>query len=402
MDTDDIISLEQRYVLQTYRRAPFVLERGEGVYVYDTAGRRYLDMVAGIAVNALGHGDAEVLAAINAQAAKLMHVSNLYHTGPQALLARDLVAASFADRVFFCNSGTEANEAALKFARKWQQVNNPGRDRSGIVAFTGSFHGRTMGALSVTHREKYRQPFEPLVPGVRFVPFNDEDAAREAIGPATGAVIVEPLQGEGGVYEASARFLRTLRAACDDAGALLIFDEVQCGLGRTGRLWAHDVAGVAPDIMTLAKPLGGGLPIGAALMTQRVADCLAPGDHGSTFAANPVVCAASRVVLGRITAPGFLEAVRLRGAHMEAQLRALQGRHAVVQQVRGRGLIWGLELAVDVAPLVSASHDRGLIVTSAGDRVLRLVPPLIIEDAHIDEAVGILDAVLAHAASAPV
>jgi predicted acetylornithine/succinylornithine family transaminase len=397
VEADEIIQLEQRYVLGTYKRAPFVLERGEGAYLYDTRGRRYLDMVAGIAVNALGYGDAEILGAMAAQARRLMHVSNLYHTAPHALLARDLVECSFADRVFFCNSGTEANEAALKFARKWQRVNHPGEDRSEIIAFTGSFHGRTMGALSVTHREKYRTPFEPLLPGVRFLPFNDVTAARRGIGPQTGAVIVEPLQGEGGVNPATAEFLQALRDCCDAHGALLIFDEVQCGLGRTGTLWAYEPSGVTPDLMTLAKPLGGGLPLGASLLTERVAAAIAPGDHGSTFAANPVICEVARVVLSRIKAPGFLEDVRRRSAYLEQRLKELQRRHRLVLEVRGRGLIWGVELSVDAAPLVAAGYERGLIVTTAGERVIRLVPPLVVSEAQIDEAVTTIDGLLTEA-----
>ncbi len=402
MDAEEIIRLEQRYVLGTYKRAPFVLERGEGAYLYDTRGRRYLDMVAGIAVNALGYGDAEILRAMTEQARRLMHVSNLYHTAPHALLARDLVECSFADRVFFCNSGTEANEAALKFARKWQRVNHPEQDRGEIIAFTGSFHGRTMGALSVTHREKYRAPFEPLLPGVRFLPYNDAEAARSSIGPRTGAVIVEPLQGEGGVNPATQEFMQALRTCCDEQGALLIFDEVQCGLGRTGTLWAYEAFGVTPDLMTLAKPLGGGLPLGATLLTERVASAIVPGDHGSTFAANPVICEVARVVLRRITAPGFLEDVRRRSARLEQRLRELQRRHRLVREVRGRGLIWGMELAVDAAPLAAAAYDHGLIVTSAGERVLRLVPPLVVSEEQIDEAAAIIDRLLTEAERAEV
>ncbi len=392
---EGIIELEQRYVLQTYKRAPFVLERGEGVYLYDTEGRRYLDLVAGIAVNALGYGDPEVLGALAAQAQALIHGSNLYHSIPQALLARDLVERSFADRVFFCNSGTEANEAAFKFARKWQRTNHPGEERSGILAFSGSFHGRTMGALSATHRDKYRLPFEPLVPGFSFAPYNDIAAARAAIGPSTGAVIVEPLQGEGGVYPAEPAFLRALRQACDEQGALLIFDEVQCGLGRAGTLWAHEAAGVTPDIMTLAKPLGGGFPIGAVLLTERVAGAIAAGDHGSTFAASPAICAVARIVLRRVGDPGFLAAVQRKGDLLQRRLEALRARHPAVREVRGRGLIWGLELAVEAAPLINAGYERGLIVASAGERVLRLVPPLVIGEEQIDEAVAILDQLLA-------
>ncbi len=394
MNQQEIIQLEQQYVLQTYKRAPFVLERGEGVYLYDAEGRRYLDFVSGIAVNALGYADPEVLETLAAQAKQLAHCSNLFHSAPQALLACDLVQGSFADRVYFCNSGTEACEAAFKFARKWQRVNHPGEDRTGIVAFTGSFHGRTMGALAATHREKYRLPFEPLVPGVAFAPFNDVAAAEAAIGARTGAVIVEPLQGEGGVNPATQEFLRALRRACDAQGALLIFDEVQCGLGRTGTLWSHEAYGITPDLMTVAKPLGGGLPIGAVLLTQRVADAIAPGDHGSTFAANPIVCAVARVVLRRIADAGFLTGVRERGGYLGAQLDALKARHPTVRAVRGRGLIWGLELSADAAPLIGRGYERGLIMTSAGDRVLRLLPPLVVNREQIDEAVAIIDRIL--------
>jgi len=397
MHPEEVVQLDQTYVLRTYKRAPFVLERGEGVYLYDMEGRRYLDFVGGIAVNALGHGDPEILSTLSDQAGKLIHASNLYYTVPQALLARDLVECSFADRVFFCNSGTEATEAALKFARKWQRVRHPDRVRAGVLAFTGSFHGRTMGALAATHREKYRLPFEPLMPGVTFAPFNDPVAAREAIGPDTGAVIVEPLQGEGGVHVATPEFLRALRQACDEQDVLLIFDEVQCGLGRTGTLWAHQAYGVTPDLMTVAKPLGGGLPIGATLLTQRVADAIEPGDHGSTFAANPVICAVARVVLRRVSDPAFLVQVQKKGAYLQKELTAIQARHPVVRQVRGRGMIWGLELAVEATPLVNRGYERGLIMTVAGDRVLRLLPPLIISESQIDEALAIIDDLLAAA-----
>jgi acetylornithine/succinyldiaminopimelate/putrescine aminotransferase len=296
INTQEIIALEQQYMLQIYRRPELVFERGEGVWLYAADGRQYLDAGSGIAVNALGYQHPAIIEAIRESVAGLLHVSNLYYTMPQALLAHDLCQASFADRAFFCNSGAEANEGALKFARKWARANG-NSDKTGLVAFSGSFHGRTMGALAVTATAKYRQPFEPLIGGVAFAEFNDLDSARQAITAQTCAVIVEPVQGEGGVTPAQPEFLAGLRQRCDEVGALLIFDEVQCGLGRTGSLWAYQNYGVTPDLMTLAKPLAGGLPMGAVLLSQAVADAMQVGDHGSTFAANPVICATAQLLI---------------------------------------------------------------------------------------------------------
>lgn len=387
----EIIALEGKYILQTYKRPEFVLERGEGVYLYDSEGRKYLDFTAGIAVNALGYGDPEILAAIDEQSKKLIHASNLYHTIPHAKLARLLVESSFADRVFFCNSGTEAVEGALKFARKWARHKNF-EDKHCIVAFSGSFHGRTFGALSVTAREKYREPFEPLVPGVSFATFNDVDSARAAINEKTCAVIVEPVQGEGGVNLAEKDFLEALRQLCDEKDALLIFDEVQCGLGRTGYLWAYQYYGVLPDIMTLAKPLGGGLPIGAVLLTEKVAESLSVGDHGSTFAANPLICSVAQVVFKRVSDGAFLASVREKGQYLQAKLEALQAEGLPIEQVRGRGLIWGLQTPLKAADVLAAGYEEGIIIASAGDNVIRLVPPLIVEREHIDRLIASLRA----------
>jgi len=394
MTAEETIAMEQQYVLQTYRRPPFVIERGEGVYLYDTEGRRYLDLVGGIAVNALGYSPPEVLAAIRDQAAKLIHVSNLYHTIPHAELAQLVVENSFADRVFFCNSGSEAIEGALKFARKWAK-SNFSEDKIGIVAFAGSFHGRTFGALATTGREKYRKPFEPLLPGVTFAEFSDVDSVKAAVGEKTCAVIVEPLQGEGGVHPAREDFLVALRELCDANNALLIFDEVQCGLGRTGTLWAHQPYGVQPDLMALAKPLGGGLPIGATLLTQRVADVITVGDHGSTFAANALICAVAQAVFRRLSDEGFLASVREKGEYLAARLEALKEKHPCLIEVRGRGLIWGLELTVKAEGLIAQGYEEGLIVCSAGEKVLRLLPPLVVGKEHIDLAVEKLDSLLA-------
>jgi predicted acetylornithine/succinylornithine family transaminase len=387
MNTNDVIRDESRYVMQTYRRADIVLERGEGVYLYDTDGRRYLDFMSGIAVAALGHSDPEVAAAVAEGAATLTHVSNLFHTVPQVELARRLVTHSFADRVFFTNSGSEANEGALKFARKWARARGV-EDKHAIVAFDGSFHGRTMGALSVTYKAIYREPFAPLVPGVCFAPFNDLDAASALIGPSTCAVIVEPVQGEGGVHAATPESLRGLRALCDEHHALLIFDEIQCGLGRTGKLWAHEAYDVAPDIMTLAKPLANGLPIGAILLTEEVASAVGYGEHGSTFAGGPLVCRAAGVVFDRIARPEFLVAVTANGEYLRRRLRALNSPH--VREVRGAGLLVGVDLDIPAAPVIAAARARGLLVINAGETTLRIAPPLIVTPEHIDEAVAVL------------
>jgi acetylornithine/N-succinyldiaminopimelate aminotransferase len=384
---NDVPALEARYLAPTYKRAPMVFARGEGVYLYDQDGRQYLDFLAGIAVNALGHAHPAVTQAIRDQAGTLVHTSNLFHTEPHVLLARDLVEASFADRVFFCNSGTEANEGALKFARKWT-------GKTEFVAFNDSFHGRSMGALAVTGTEKYRAPFEPLVPGVHWAVFNDADSALRLIGPNTAAVIVEPIQGEGGITLATPEFLRALREACDAHGAALIFDEVQCGLGRTGTLWAYEASGVTPDMMTLAKPLGGGLPIGAILMRQAVADVLAPGDHGSTFAAGPLVTHAARVVFNIVNQPEFLSGVREVGAYLGDRLRGL--RHEAVVEVRGLGLMWGVQLqaSTPAAEVLAAGYREGVVLGSAGNNTLRIVPPLIVGREHVDTFVDALSRAL--------
>jgi acetylornithine/N-succinyldiaminopimelate aminotransferase len=394
VNTADVIALEQKYVLQTYRRPEFVLERGEGARLFDSEGRAYLDGLSGIAVNALGHRDPQVVATIQAASGGLIHVSNLYHTRPHALLARSLVERSFADRVFFCNSGTEAVEGALKFARKYARHAFPQHrgTKAHILAFSGSFHGRSMGALSTTATEKYRAPFEPLIPGVHFARFNDPAAAERAITDDVCAVIVEPVQGEGGVHPATSDFLESVRAACDRSGALLIFDEVQCGLGRTGHLWAYQAYGVTPDLMALAKPLAAGLPVGAVLMTQAVADAITPGDHGSTFAGGPLVCQVAQVVLDRVSDPDFLAGVREKGQHLARRLSALVEASLLAQEARGMGLMWGIECQTEAAAVIAAGYRHGILVGSAGPNVVRLLPPLTITRAEVDELVAGLEA----------
>lgn len=387
MSTEAIIAAEQNFIVPTYVRAPMLLTHGQGARLFDSEGNGYLDFMSGIAVTALGHADPEWVAVVSEQAGKLAHVSNLFHTAPHAELAQRLVEHAFADRVFFCNSGSEANETALKFARKYARRDG-NQGKTGIVAFSGGFHGRTMGALSATARVKYQEPFAPLVPGVTFADFNDLDAAAQAIGDDTCAVIVEPLQGEGGIHPATTAFLHGLRDLCDRHDALLIFDEVQCGLGRSGRLWAYELYDVAPDIMTLAKPLAGGLPIGATLVTEAVAQAIKPGDHGSTFAAGPLVCRAAQVVFDRVSQPAFLADVRDKGRHLLSRLADLDSPK--VTEVRGRGLLVGVELDRPVKPLLAAARQRGVLVINAGENVLRLCPPLIISKEEIDTAVEVI------------
>ncbi len=387
----EIVEKEGRYVLGTYKRAPFVLVEAAGMTVTDSTGKRYLDFGAGIAVNALGHADPEIVAVVQQQIAQLNHVSNLYHTAPHVELAEMLCNLSFADKVFFCNSGAEAIEAAIKFARKYARVtHDPGK--TGIVAFGGAFHGRTIGALSITPREAYQAPFRPLVNGVTYGNFNNIEAAQAFIGPNTCAVFVEPVQGEGGVHVATAQFLEALRELCDRHDALLVFDEVQCGLGRTGRLWAYEHYGVQPDIMTVAKALGGGLPMGATLVSERVAAVMEAGDHGSTFAGSPVVARAAQVVLRRVSDPAFLEHVRAMGDVLITRLRGLKSSH--IKEVRGLGLMAGIELDVEVAPMIAAGYERGVILLNAGPNVLRLLPPLIVEEEHIEVLIGVLEEIL--------
>lgn len=393
-NAQELIAQEKQYVLQTYKRPPFVLDHGEGVYLYDTDGKRYLDFCGGIAVNALGYGDQEVQAMLQQQAQKLMHTSNLYYTAPMIHLAKKLVEHSFADKVFFCNSGAEANEGALKFARKWARK-NVGEDKTEIVAFTHSFHGRTFGALAVTAKEKYRTPFEPLLPGVKFADFNELASAEAAIGDKTCAVILEPIQGEGGIYPATPAFLKGIRALCDQHQAVLIFDEIQCGLSRTGKLWAYEWSGVAPDIMTLAKPLGGGLPIGAILVTDKIGNAIEPGDHGSTFAANATVCAVASVVFDKLSDEKMLQHVNEAGAYLGEKLEALKAEFpALLTDVRGQGLMWGVDLKGDTSKVVTQGYEHGLILVSAGENTIRFVPPLIVGAKEIDEFADKFGAVL--------
>lgn len=386
------IQNEQDYVLQTYVRPEFVLVRGDGATLYDAEGNAYQDWVSGIAVNSLGYNDAGINQAMQSQVdTGLWHVSNLYHTEPHAQLAKQLVEASFADRVYFCNSGAEANEGAMKFARRVAYTNG-NTEKTEIVTFTSAFHGRTMGALSVTPKDKYQAPFKPLLNGVVVAEFNNIDSAKEAINAKTAAVIVEPIQGEGGVNPATPKFLQALRQFCDEHDALLIFDEIQCGLGRTGTLWGHEFSGINPDMMTLAKPLANGLPIGAVLVTQTIADCIKPGDHGSTFAGGAIVTNVASHVVERINQPEFLAHVSEVGEYLLERLEEINSPH--IKDVRGQGLMLGVEMDIEVADIVKAGYEHGLLLVNAGANVLRFVPPLIIEKTDVDQMIASLTTIL--------
>ncbi len=397
--------MEHEYLLQVYPRPPISCWTTATAAAWWTAeGREYIDCVAGIAVNALGYGDLDLLAALHEQAGKLWHVSNLYHTEPQARLAQLLCETSFADRVHFANCGASANESAFKFARRYARErarSRPAEDfeKAGpsfgkyhIVAFSGGFHGRLFGSLAATDRPKYQQPFEPLMPGVRFAQFNDLDSAAAAIRDDVCAVIVEPIQGEGGVHPATPAFLAGLRALCDQHDALLIFDEVQCGLGRSGTLWAYEGYDVQPDMLTAAKPLAGGLPMGAVLLTQRVADAIHPFDHASTFAGGPLVSAVAAALVQKVSQPAFLQAVQENGEYLRERLAELNSPH--ILEVRGVGLLVGLELDILAADVVKAGYGQGLLLVGAGPNVLRLAPPLIISRDEIDQVVERLQQIL--------
>lgn len=376
-------------LLDVYARVGPLLVGGHGAELVAEDGTRYLDFVAGIGVNALGYDHPVIRGAIErALGHGLVHVSNLYRTEPGERLAEELVARSFADRAFFCNSGAEANEAAFKFARKWS-------GKSEIVAFSGSFHGRLFATLAATDRPDYRKPFEPLVPGIRIVPREEWAVVDHAVSASrTAAVIVEPVQGEGGVRPLDAEWLAFVRELCDSRGVAVIFDEVQCGLGRTGTLFAYEQTGVVPDILTLAKPLAGGLPMGAVLVTSAVAAALKPGDHATTFGGGPLVAGVALDVLRTIADPEFLADVRRKGDWLGARLGRLAGAARRVKGVRGRGLLWGLELSEPAAPFVTAARERGVLVLTAGPEVIRIIPPLVITEPELERGVSILEGIL--------
>jgi acetylornithine/N-succinyldiaminopimelate aminotransferase len=396
MSQEDLVKAGQRLLLNNYRQAPVVMTRGEGCALWDTDGRRYLDMTAGIAVCVLGHGHAGLADAIATQARRLLHASNLYYIENQLRLAEALSQRAFRGRAFFCNSGTEANEAALKLARRYHAVVHGRPERVQLVAFENSFHGRTMGALSVTGQSKYRANFGPLVEPVRFLPFGDAAAARAAITAETCAVIIEPIQAEGGILLPPPGYLQELRRVCTETGAVLIFDEVQTGVGRTGTFYGFENEGVVPDVVTLAKGLAGGVPIGAMLANEDVARGFEPGTHASTFGGNALATAAALYVQRAIDGEGLLERSREMGGHLgSALLRLGERRRPRTRGARGRGLLQGLIIDGDAAPIVARARELGLLISVAGGNVVRFAPPLVVSRAEIDEAVSILDAALA-------
>ncbi len=378
-------------LLGVYKKPDILFVAGEGSWLITEDGRRYLDFTAGIGVNALGHGAPEVVAAIReALETGLIHTSNLFRTEPAERLAEELVATTFPARVFFCNSGAEAGEGAFKLARRWARgVGGPAKHR--IVAFHGSFHGRLFGTLAATDRAAYREPFEPLMPGVDFAEVGDLDGLSALVREdTTAAVILEPIQGEGGIRAVPFEFLREVRALCDERRVAFILDEIQCGMGRTGRLFAHEYAGIQPDLLMVAKPLAGGLPMGAILAAPHVADAIQPGEHGTTFGGGPLVAHVARTVLRTIGAPAFLEGVRQRAVRLDAGLRALAARSPVVRELRGLGLIRGVRLEGDVAAVVTRARELGLLVVAAGPDVVRLLPPLNAPDELLDRGVELL------------
>ena len=379
------------HLLPTYSRVDLAFERGEGVWLVTTTGERYLDFTSGVAVNALGHTHPHMVKALTEQAAKLWHVSNLYRIPEGERLADRLCAATFADTVFFQNSGAEAIECAIKMARKYQSAS--GRpERYRIVTFEGAFHGRTLAALAATGNKKYLDGFGPPMPGFDQVAFNDLEAVKKAIGPETAAILIEPVMGEGGVRVVPPPFLRALRKLCDDNGLLLIFDEIQTGVGRTGDLFAYQHTGVEPDIMTIAKAIGAGFPVGACLATTEASKGMTAGTHGSTFGGNPLAMAAGNAVMDVVTADGFLDRVKHNSLLLKQKLAELKDRHAsVIAEVRGEGLLMGLRMVPPVAEMVDELRAEKMITVAAGDNVVRLLPPLVINEAEIAEAVARID-----------
>jgi len=390
------IERADKVIMKTYGRYPIVPVRGEGCRVWDADGRMYLDFLAGVAVNNLGHCHPRVVGALQEQAARLIHCSNYYHIPSQIELAELLCSRSFADQAFFCNSGAEANEAAIKLARKYSRETF-GPERYAIITAAESFHGRTMATVSATGQEKVQRFFDPLLHGFQHVPFNDATAVEAAVTPQTCAVMLEPIQGEGGVNVPDPDYLRKVRAICDRHGLLLILDEVQTGLGRTGRLFAHEHFDIEPDIITLAKALAGGAPIGAMLAREPFAAAFSPGTHGSTFGGNPLMTAAALAAVRALLDEGLLERAQTMGAYLVERLRGLQARHAIVREVRGIGLMVGMGLSIPAGEIVRQGHARGLLLNVTHDTVLRFVPPLVVSTAEIDEMTAILDDLLAGA-----
>lgn len=394
MDAKEVMAIDKEYYMPVFGRYPLVLSHGEGPYVYDITGKKYIDFLAGIAVNILGHAHPKLVAAIADQAGKLIHCSNLYYTAPQAKLAKSLVELSGLDKVFIGNSGAEANEGAIKLARKYGKSLD--FDRVEIITAEHSFHGRTLATLTATAQPKYQHGYEPLPQGFSYVPYNDLAALRQAVSSKTCAVMLEPIQGEGGINIPDAGYLEAVREICDANGALLIFDEIQTGMARTGKMFAYQHTGVKPDIVTLAKGLGGGVPIGAFLATDKVASAFFPGDHGSTFGGNPLACAAANAVLAIIAEEGLQENAKVMGEYMLKALAGLKEKYpALISEVKGKGLMIGIKLTQPGRNIVAACMEQGAIINCTAGDILRFVPPLNINKGHVDEVVAILDKVVA-------
>ncbi len=380
------------YVMNTYIRFPLVFEKGDKMYVYDENGKKYLDFAAGIAVNSLGHNNEKLCHAISEQAKKLIHVSNLYWTNPQISLAKKIVENSCFSKVFFCNSGAESIEGALKLSRKYSKSKG-NEDKDEVITMVNSFHGRTYGAVTATGQTKYQKGLTPLLPGIRHVPFNDFDALKEAVTDKTCAIFIEPLQGEGGIRPSSRDYLQKVRALCDERDICLVFDEIQCGVGRLGTLFAYQAFGVEPDMCVWAKGLAGGVPIGALMAKEEVAKGFAPGDHASTFGGNPLATAAGNVVMDELLG-GLLENVRETGSYLAQKLNGLKDKHDSIKEVRGLGLMQGIQLDIPVSGIISQCTDNGLLLVNAGDNIIRFVPALIVSKEDIDECINILDKAL--------
>ena len=392
LSNEVIIERGKKVVMNTYGRLPMTLVKGEGAWVWDSEGTRYLDFLTGLAVNSLGHNHPAIVHAIQDQAKEMIHASNLYWIPNQVALAERLVEHSFADKVFFCNSGAEANESAFKLARKYAKKNY-GAHKYEVVALENSFHGRTLATLTLTGQTKYQEGYEPLPVGCSYAKLNDLESLKAKVNQNTAAVFIEPIQGEGGVLPASKEFLQGARALCDQLGALLIFDEVQCGMGRTGKLFAYEWSGVVPDIMTLAKGLAGGVPIGAMLATDEVAKAFQPGDHASTFGGNPLATAAGCAVLEVMLEAGFMEGVQERSSYFKKGLEALASKYQTGDPVRGQGFILGWPVPKLGSEIVEACRIKGLLINCVGGKALRFLPPIIVEKEAIDKALGILDEV---------
>lgn len=380
----------KKFMMKNYGRLDVIFDHGIGSKLYDTNGKEYLDFVSGIAVNCLGHSHPVIIKAITEQSAKLMHVSNIYWSEPNILLAEKLCTYSGLDMAFFCNSGTEAIEAALKLGRKYGKIKG-GEEKNIILSMENSFHGRTMGALTVTAQPKYQKAFMPLIPGVMYANFNDIEDVRKKINSETCAVIIEPIQGEGGIVTADINFLKEVRELCDKFEVVLIFDEVQCGMGRTGSLFAYEQFGVVPDIVCLAKALAGGFPIGAIIANEKVGSAFVPGDHGCTFGGNPLASAVSLAVISELVEGGVVEKVKEKGNYLIQKINDIKAKYDVIDEIRGRGLLLGISLKVDPKAIINSCYEKGLLLTRAGENVIRLLPPLNVTIEDMDLAMDILE-----------